>query len=198
MVRLKGGDPDVFGRGADEIEALNAAGIPFEVVPGVTAALAAAGYAGIPITHGKHASAVALVTGHERTGHPPLDYAALATFPGTLVFYMGITSAAEWSRTLVEHGKPADTPVAIVRRCTWPDQEIIRCTLESVGETIAQRKLRPPAVIVVGDVVDLAPAVSWFAARPLFGLRVMVTRRWASPGRQPGDGLRLMHRTSPG
>jgi uroporphyrinogen III methyltransferase/synthase len=186
VVRLKGGDPDVFGRGADEIEALTAAGIPFEVVPGVTAALAAAGYAGIPITHGKHASAVALVTGHERTGHAPLDYAALAGFPGTLVFYMGIASAAEWSGTLIEHGKPADTPVAIVRRCTWPDQETIHCTLADVAEVIARRKLRPPAVIVVGDVVGLAPAVSWFAARPLFGVRVMVTRPLGEPRASAG------------
>jgi uroporphyrinogen III methyltransferase/synthase len=178
VVRLKGGDPDVFGRGADELEALRAAGIPYEIVPGVTAALAAAGYAEIPVTHGACCSAVALITGQQRhQGNPHrLDYAALAGFPGTLIFYMGVTSAAEWSGALLERGKPPDTPVAIVRRCSWPDQLLLRCTLGSVAEVIAARRIRPPAVIVVGEVVEHAPQVSWFMARPLFGARVMITR----------------------
>ncbi len=178
VVRLKGGDPDVFGRSADEIEALSAAGIPYQTVPGVTAALAAAGYAAIPITHGEHSSAVALVTGQERhcKQGPSLDYGALAEFPGTLIFYMGVTSAPLWSEALLQRGKAPATPVAIVRRCSWSDQETIRCTLGEVAEVVAKRRLRPPAVIIVGPVAAMGPEVSWFAARPLFGKRVVVTR----------------------
>ncbi len=178
VVRLKGGDPDVFAHSAEETGALVEAGIPLETVPGVTAALAAAGYAGIPITHAEHSSAIALVTGRERRSKRAagLDYGAFADFPGTLIFYMGVKSAGNWSRALLDRGKPAQTPVAIVRRCTWNDQTVVRCTLSTVAETIRQRNLKPPAVIVVGDVVDLGPPVSWFAARPLFGRRVLVTR----------------------
>lgn len=178
VVRLKGGDPDIFGRSVEEKEALRQAGIPFETVPGVTAALAAAGYAGIPITHSQHSSAVALVTGQERESKPGsnLDYAALASFPGTLIFYMGVTTAPQWSQALLSQGKPADTPVAIVRRCSWNDQATVRCTLGNVAQVIAERRLRPPAVIVVGEVVSLTPEFSWFTARPLFGKKVLVTR----------------------
>ncbi|NUQ62628.1 MAG: uroporphyrinogen-III C-methyltransferase [Pirellulales bacterium] len=178
VVRLKGGDPDVFGRSAEETEALRAAGIPYETVPGVTAALAAAGYAGIPITHAHHASAVALVAGQERREKqgPLLDYEALADFPGTLVIYMGVTSARQWSEAMLRRGKPADTPVAIVRRCSWNDQQTLRCTLGTVADVIAERKLRPPAVIVVGEVVSLASEGCWFTSRPLFGKKVLVTR----------------------
>jgi len=182
VVRLKGGDPEVFGRTADETEALDRAGIPWESIPGVTAALAAASYAAIPITHADHSSAVALVTGQQRHGKSSvsLDYGALANFPGTLVFYMGVTTAPQWSEALIRHGKPPSTPVAIVRRCSWNDQAMVRCTLGTVVEVIAQRGVRPPAVIVVGQVVSLAPETSWFAGRPLFGARILVTR----PGEQ--------------
>jgi uroporphyrinogen III methyltransferase/synthase len=160
VVRLKSGDPNLFGRGTEEAEALSAAGVAYEIVPGVTAALAAASHAGIPLTHRGSASAVALVTGHQCAdgGPPDLDYAALARFPGTLVFYMGMTTAPEWSRALVDAGKPAATPVAIVRRATWPDQESVRCTLGELGQVIHERQVRPPAVIVVGPVVDQALA----------------------------------------
>ncbi len=178
VVRLKGGDPAVFGHSAEEIEALQQAGIPWEMVPGVTAALAAAAYVGIPVTHGEYSSALALVTGQERVDKrgPGLDYGALAEFPGTLIFYMGVTSARRWSEALLGRGKAADTPVAIVRHCTWNDQRMIRCTLGTVAQVIEERRLRPPAVIVVGHVVSLAPEVCWFTARPLFGTRVLVTR----------------------
>jgi len=178
VVRLKCGDPEVFGRGAEEVEALNAAGIPFQTVPGVTAALAIASYAGIPITHSDRASAVALVTAQERQDKvgAPLDYGLLADFPGTLIFYMGEASSAEWSDALMRRKKPPDTPVAIVRRCSWSDQQVVRCTLGTLARVITERVVSPPAVIVVGDVVSLAPEVSWFAARPMFGVRVMVTR----------------------
>jgi len=154
VVRLKSGDPHLFGRGAEEINELIAAGIPYEVVPGVTAALAAASHAGISLTHREYASAVALVTGHQRSDKEPLelDYDALARFPGTLVFYMGMTTARQWSTALVQGGKSADTPVAIVRRATWPDQKVFRCTLGSVADVIEHGRLRPPAVIIIGEV----------------------------------------------
>jgi uroporphyrinogen III methyltransferase/synthase len=178
VVQLKGGDPDVFGRTAPEVEALRAAGVPFEVVPGITAAMATAGYAEIPVTHPGRSSAVALITAHQKegAGGPPVDYARLAHFPGTLVFYMGESSAGQWSGELIRGGKAPDTPVAIVRRVSWSDQQTIRCTLGEVSDVIGEQGLGPPAVVVVGEVVSMAPEVSWFAARPLFGTRVLVTR----------------------
>jgi uroporphyrinogen III methyltransferase/synthase len=159
VVRLKSGDPCVFGRGAEEVEALIAAGIPYEVIPGVTAAFAVASHAGIPITHRDLASAVALITGHRRGdgAGPEMDYEALARFPGTLVFYMGMTTSRQWSEALLRGGRSPDTPVAIVRRASWPDQETIRCTLGTMADLIQHRGIRPPAVIVVGEVVALAP-----------------------------------------
>jgi uroporphyrinogen III methyltransferase/synthase len=170
VVRLKGGDPNLFGRGAEEIGELIAAGIPYEVVPGVTAALAAASHAGIALTHRDYASAVALVTGHQQrrpegtsTQRVPavdLDYDALARFPGTLVFYMGMTMARQWSAALVRCGRSADTPVVIVRRATWPDQQVFRCTLGNLADTIECGPLRPPAVIIVGEVARGMTSVS--------------------------------------
>jgi uroporphyrinogen III methyltransferase/synthase len=176
VVRLKAGDPSVFARGADEEGALREAGMPYEIVPGITAGLAVAAYCEIPITHHDDASAVALVTGHERDEKATsnLDYGALASFPGTLVFYMGVTRAEEWSAALIAHGKSPDTPVAIVRWCTRAEQQRVCCTLGTVATVIAERRLRPPAVIVVGDVVARAPERAWFDARPLFGVRVLV------------------------
>jgi len=176
VVRLKGGDCSVFARGADEETALRAAGVPFEVVPGITAGLAVGAYCEIPLTQHEDASAVALVTGHERNAKTAshLDYAALARFPGTLVLYMGVTRAEEWSQGLMAHGKPADTPVAIVRWCTRAEQLRVHCTLGTVVEVIAEREIQPPAIVVVGSVVDRAPERSWFESRPLFGTRVLV------------------------
>ncbi|HKJ01643.1 MAG TPA: uroporphyrinogen-III C-methyltransferase [Longimicrobiales bacterium] len=175
-VRLKGGDPSVFGRGADETGALRRAGIPFEVVPGITAGLALAAYCEIPVTHQDDASALALVVGRERDAKEEsgLDYGALAAFPGTLIFYMGVARAALWSAALVARGKSPDTPVAIVRWCTRAAQEILRCTLGTVSDFVATQGVRPPALFVVGEVVRRAPARSWFAARALFGVRVLV------------------------
>ena len=162
VVRLKSGDPSLFGRGAEEIACLTAAGIPYEVVPGVTAALAASSHAGIPLTHRDLCSAVALITGHQRADKPSsdLDYEALGRFPGTLVFYMGMGTARQWSAALIRGGKSPQTPAAIVRRVTWPDQETLRCTLESIPDVIEQRHVRPPAVIIVGDVVGVPPCVT--------------------------------------
>lgn len=177
LVRLKGGDPIVFARIAEEIAALEAAGVAYEIVPGITSALAVGSYAGIPLTQGDTASAVALVTGHERDDKPQaIDYAGLAKFPGTLVFYMGITTAEHWTSELIAAGKSAETPVAIVRRVSMPDQQTIRCTLGTVAAQIKQSKVRPPALIVVGNVARSASLHDWFSARPLFGKRVLVTR----------------------
>lgn len=178
VARLKGGDPAVFARGAEEIATLVRADIPFEVVPGITAALAAGSYAGIPITHREHASAVALVTGHENPDKDTsaINYRALAAFPGTLVFYMGITTARVWTKQLLDAGKSPDTPVAIIRRCSLPDQQRLRCTLGQVVETLETQNVRPPTIIVVGEVATLANTFSWFEKRPLFGQRILVTR----------------------
>ncbi len=175
VVRLKSGDASIFGRGADEMDALRDAGIGFEVVPGITAGLAVAAYSEIPVTHYADASAVALVTGRERDEKSALQLEkGLAEFPGTLIFYMGVKKAPEWSRALIEQGKAADTPVAIVRWCSRSNQQTVRCTLDSVADAIVEHKVRPPSLFVVGPVVKHAPALSWFAARPLFGKTVLV------------------------
>jgi uroporphyrinogen III methyltransferase/synthase len=175
VVRLKGGDASIFGRTADETDALRDAGIPFEIVPGITTALAVAAFCEVPITHHADASAVALITGRERDekSESSLDFDALARFPGTLVFYMGVKNTARWSDALIEHGKPADTPVAIVRWCSRPQQQTVLCTLETAAETVSGHGIRPPTLFVVGNVVNRAPAISWFAARPLFSTRVL-------------------------
>src|SRR5262245_23336927 len=178
VVRLKGGDPAIFGRLAEEVAALEAAGIEYEIVPGITAAQAAGPYAGVWITQRDVASAVAFVTGHEGDSQdpPPLDYAALSAFPGTLVFYMGVTTARAWTAALVAAGKSAQTPAAIVRRCSWPDQETICCTLGTIADAIEKSCIRPPVAIIVGDVVENAAAPeTWFTCRPLFGKRILLT-----------------------
>jgi uroporphyrinogen III methyltransferase/synthase len=177
VVRLKGGDPMIFGHAAEELDTLIAAGVPYEIVPGVTTAVAVAAYAGIPLTHRDHASAVALVTAREDpTKGEDLDFVALAQFPGTLVFYMGVTNAPAWTQSLIAAGKPSDTPAAIIRRCSWPDQSRIDCRLDEVARRIAADHIRPPVVVIVGDVCAAAPAIDWFVARPLFGRRILVTR----------------------
>lgn len=195
VVRLKGGDPAVFARTAEELEVLSAAEIPFEVVPGITAALAAASYVGIPITHRSHASAVAFVTGQQQTDAPPqaIDWQALARFPGTLVFYMGVTTVEQWTNQLMQAGKDPKTPAAIVRRCTWSDQSVIRCRLSEVVEQFNQAtKLRPPVIVIVGAVASLGTNFDWFTQRPLHGCGVLLTRasdqlsEWAEPLRQAG------------
>ncbi|MCA9178152.1 MAG: uroporphyrinogen-III C-methyltransferase [Planctomycetales bacterium] len=177
VVRLKCGDPIVFARGAEEAEALETHGIPVEIVPGVTSALAAAACAGIPLTHREHASAVALVTGHERDGKvEELDFARLAHFPGTLAIYMGVTTAGVWTTALMEGGLPADTPAALVRRVSYCDQQTWCCTLETLAEHIADHKVRPPVIAIIGPAAEQKHALRWFEQRPLFGQRVLVTR----------------------
>jgi uroporphyrinogen III methyltransferase/synthase len=179
VVRLKAGDPAVFARFAEETGALEAAGISYEVIPGITAALAVASYSGIPLTHRDLSSAVALVAGQQKEDEvpaAPLDYRALAAFPGTLVFYMGVTSAPQWTAELMAGGKPPATPAAIVRRCSWPDQTTTHCRLDEVAQVLAARHMRPPVLVIVGDVVSRAESGTWFTRRPLFGQRVLVTR----------------------
>jgi len=180
VVRLKGGDPAMFGRLAEELAALRRHQIPYEIVPGVTAAAAVAGYLEIPITHRDEASSVAFVAGQERAGkrEPALDFQALAKFPGTLVFYMGVTSSRVWTQALIDGGMSPDTPAAVVRRCTFPDQQKIVCTLSEVADRLAPERaaVRPPVIIVVGGVAAHAPALSWFEQRPLFGRSILVTR----------------------
>jgi len=178
IVRLKGGDPMVFGRAGEELDCLVRHGIPFEIVPGVTAAAAAASYAGVPLTQRDAASAVALVTGQEDETKTAaaLDYGALARFPGTLVFYMGVTTAEHWSGELIAAGKPAATPVAMLRHVSLSDQRRIDTTLGDVPRVITEQHLRPPVVFIIGDVAALGPAWSWFEKRPLFGQTILVTR----------------------
>ncbi len=175
VVRLKGGDPAIFARTGDELDYLVEQGISFEVVPGITAALAAASYVGIPLTHRQHASAVAFVTGQQQDENPqPIDWNSLANFPGTLVFYMGVTSAPYWTENLLRSGMSPDVPAALVRRCTWPDQLTIRCTLGEVPGKLTG--LRPPIIVIVGAVCGLGDQFDWFTKRSLSGVGVLVTR----------------------
>lgn len=178
VVRLKGGDPAVFGRTAEELEALSDNGIPFEVVPGITAALAVSAYCGIPLTHREHASAVALITGQQQADAPEdMDWGALAAFPGTLSIYMGVTTSRTWTSKLMAAGKPADTPAAIVRRCSWSDQQVILCRLDEVAEQLTPySRLRPPVLVVVGPVAHLGQCWNWFQQRPLFGCGIWIPR----------------------
>lgn len=179
VVRLKSGDPLIFGRLTEELSALVAAGIEYEVVPGVTAALAAGAFAGIPVTHREHASAVAFITGQENKEkvESKIDFEALARFPGTLVFYMGVTTVKNWAPKLIEAGKAARTPVAIVRRCSFPDQVTLTTTLGEVAQVLTPSdKIRPPVIVIVGEVVNLRDSISWFEKRSLFGKRVLVAR----------------------
>lgn len=179
VARLKSGDPTIFARAAEELEAIASAGVPFEIVPGVTAAVAVGSCAGIPLTHRDYASAVALITGHEDGGKEAtaLDYPALARFPGTLVFYMGVTTVAQWTAELIAAGKPPETPAAIVRRCSFADQQTILCRLDEVAQRMTEPdKMRPPVIVVVGDVSRSTNRHDWFEQRPLFGQRIVVTR----------------------
>ena len=180
VVRLKGGDPFVFGRGAEEAEHLRAEGVAFEVVPGVTAAVGVTAYAGVPVTHRDAASAVAFVTGHDDPESPDgrarLDWEALARFPGTLVVYMGVTRLESLCRTLVRLGKAADTPAALIASGTLPRQKTVSSTLDGLPRAVADAGLGPPALLVVGEVVARRPALRWFEERPLFGRRIVVTR----------------------
>ena len=178
VVRLKGGDPFVFGRGGEEAEALRAAGVAFEVVPGVTAGVAAPAYAGIPVTHRELASAVAFVTGHEdpAKAESALDWPALARFPGTLVFYMGVRRLGAIADRLLAEGRPADEPSAVVEAGTLPAQRTVTAPLAELAARAEEADVTAPAVTVVGPVAGLRETLSWLEARPLHGRTVAVTR----------------------
>jgi len=162
VVRLKGGDPFIFGRGGEELETLAASGVPFEVVPGVTAASGCAAYSGFPLTHRNHAQAVTFVTGHLKDHTVNLDWPALARPNQTVVFYMGIGAAAEICRQMIKHGLPPQTPAAVVRNGTLPQQQTLLATLETLAQRIAEAAITPPALIVVGSVVNLHTKLNWF------------------------------------
>ena len=178
VVRLKGGDPFIFGRGSEEAAALAAAGIPFEVVPGITAATGAAVYTGISLTHRDHASAVAFITGHEDPSKPAtsLDYNSLAHFPGTLVFYMGLHRLEAIASALIAAGKLPNTPVCVVCRATQPLQRTVTGTLTDIATLAANAGLHPPSLVIVGDCVTVREQARWFEDRPLFGQVIGITR----------------------
>lgn len=185
VVRLKGGDPYVFGRGGEEALELERAGLSFEVVPGVTSGIAAPAYAGIPVTHRGVSTSVAFVTGHEdpAKGEPDVDWKRLANGAETLVLYMGVGRLAEIADELIAGGRDPETPVACVQWGTLPEQRTVTGTLENVAERVAEANLKPPAITVVGDVVALREeGLDWFERKPLFGRRVVVTRARTQAG----------------
>jgi uroporphyrinogen III methyltransferase/synthase len=178
VVRLKGGDPYVFGRGGEEAEELAAAGIAFEVVPGVTSSVAGPNYAGIPVTHRDFCSSFTVVTGHEEPGKegPEIDWAALAKTPGTKVVLMGVGRVKSIAQSLVEHGMPESTPAAMIRWATTPQQQTVVGTLGTIAEVADKAGFKPPGLTVIGEVVRLRERLNWFEKRPLFGRRIVVTR----------------------
>lgn len=178
VVRLKGGDPFVFGRGADEAQALAAAGIAFEVVPGISAAVAVPAYAGIPVTHGGMSSSFAVMTGHEASPRPGGEarFASLAAGAETLILLMGVSSLEETATRLIQAGRSSDEPVALIERGTTASQRTVIATLGTVAEVALTEDVRAPVTTVVGPVVNLRPALDWFERRPLFGKRIVVTR----------------------
>lgn len=178
VVRLKGGDPFIFGRGGEEAEELVGAGVRFEVVPGVTSAIAVPAYAGIPLTHRKYTSTVAFITGHEDPlkEDSSIPWDRLSTGAGTLVFLMGVGNLAKITRKLMEHGRPPETPVAVIQQGTLNGQQTVTGTLEDIASKAESRGIRPPSIIVVGEVVGLRAQLAWFEKRPLFGRKIVVTR----------------------
>jgi len=185
VARLKGGDPYLFGRGGEEALHLRQQGLAFEVVPGVTAAFAAAAYAGIPLTHRDFTTSLGLITGHEDPAKKfsSLDWEKLATGVGTLVFYMGMANLELIARELVAHGRSPQTPVAVVRWATTPRQQTLTGTLADIAQKVRDLGFKPPAIIIVGAVVSLRESLRWFDNRPLFGKRVLVTRSADQAGR---------------
>lgn len=178
ICRLKGGDPFVFGRGGEEAEALSREGIEFEVVPGVSSSIAAPAYAGIPLTHRLFSSSFAVIPGYEdeTKKESAIDWSKLATGVGTLVFLMAVKNIDLIAKRLTENGRSPDTPVAIIRWGTRPDQKTVVGTLKNISELVKEKDIRPPAVMIVGDVVKLRESLKWYERKLLFGHRILVTR----------------------
>lgn len=191
VARLKGGDPFIFGRGGEEAEVLREQGVPFEVIPGVTSAIAVPAYAGIPLTHRGLTSTVAFITGHEdpTKNKSDIDWQALAGI-GTLVFLMGVKNLGQITTALIAQGKPSDTPAALIRRGTTPQQEILTGKLSTIVDLARTNHFKPPAILVVGKVVDLRDTLRWFDEKPLFGKGIVITR----PERQADDLAVLLER----
>jgi uroporphyrinogen III methyltransferase / synthase len=176
VVRLKGGDPFVFGRGGEEAEEIVAAGVPVEIVPGISSSIAGPAYAGIPVTHRSFATSLTLVTGHEADESTGIKWPALAQLDGTIVFMMGFANLPVIAKKLTEHGMSPDRPVAVISNGTRPEQRTVTGTLRNIEARVAEAKLPTPALIVVGEVVKLHDVINWFETKPLFGKRVVVTR----------------------
>jgi uroporphyrinogen III methyltransferase / synthase len=178
VVRLKGGDPYVFGRGGEEAEVLAAAKIPFEVVPGISSSIAGPNYAGIPLTHRDHCSSFSVITGHEdpTKDDVDVDWAQVAKSPGTKVVLMGVTRIGHIAESLMANGMKATTPVAVIRWATTGRQQSVFGTLKTIAEVVAAAQFKAPAIIVIGDVVNLREKLNWFEKRSLFGKRIVVTR----------------------
>jgi uroporphyrinogen III methyltransferase / synthase len=178
VVRLKGGDPFIFGRGSEEAACLRKHGIEYEIVPGITAATASGEYAGFSLTHRESASMVTFVTGHEAPDKEgsALDYEQLAASPGTLVFYMGLHNLPQISQSLLGHGKRSDTPTAVISRATTPHQRTIVAPLNEISEAVARAELHAPSLIIVGDCIKQRDELAWFEDKPLFGQKIGITR----------------------
>ena len=190
VTRLKGGDPFIFGRGGEEVEVLVDRGIEFEIVPGVTSAIAAPAYAGIPLTHRKFTSTLTFVTGHEdpTKGETRIDWATLAKGSGTLVFFMGVKNLTRIVHQLLDNGKPKDTPIALVQWGTTPRQATVAGTLDTIVERVEEAGITAPAIIVLGEVVRLRKTMKWFENRPLLGKTIIVTRA----REQASDMIRIL------
>ena len=178
VARLKGGDPFIFGRGGEEAEVLVAEGIPFEIIPGVTSAVGVAAYAGIPITHRRYTATVAFITGHEdpTKENSNVDWGKIATGVGTLLFFMGVKNVDRIADKLISHGRSPDTPVALVRWGTTAKQVTLAGTLSNIAQRVRESQFKPPAIIIVGEVVRLRSILNWFEQKSLFGKTVVVTR----------------------
>jgi len=178
VARLKGGDPFVFGRGGEEALELLAAKLPFEFVPGITSAIAVAEYAGIPVTHRNVAASFAVITGHESPDKESssINWSGLATAVDTLVFLMGVENLANITKQLIAHGRSADTPAAVIRWGTKPEQQTLVTTVGNAAADVAAAQLKPPAIFIVGNVVKLREQLNWFEKKPLFGKTIVVTR----------------------
>jgi len=181
VARLKGGDPFIFGRGGEEAMELSNNSIPFEVVPGISAATSVPAYAGIPLTHRDFNSSIALITGHEDTlrGGSKIEWKGISNCIENLIFFMGVKNLPNIVKNLIEHGRSPDTPIAVIRWGTTPLQETVAGKLSDIVEQVKEREIKPPAIIVVGGVVALREKLNWFEKKPLFGKKILITRQKA-------------------